>query len=91
MYNNLYQYPVRDKNENNGLETQFLVDTGANYSLLNYDSYLEYAKIQKITLTKAQSKTFVVNGQKLKLQGYTNFDSKIDDGYRPRTDVNLIY
>ena len=47
MYNNLYQYPVRDKNENNGLETQFLVDTGANYSLLNYDSYLEHAKIQK--------------------------------------------
>ena len=69
MYINLYQHPVGDKNKNNGLETQFLVDTGAICSLLNYDTYLEYAKIQKLTLTKAQSKTFAVNGQKLKLLG----------------------
>ena len=78
MYFNLYQHPVGDKNKNNGLETQFLVDTGATCSLLNYDTYLEYAKIQKLTLTKAQSNTFAVNGQKLKLLGYTNFNASFD-------------
>ena len=78
MYINLYQHLVGDKNKNNGLETQFLVDTGATCSLLNYDTYLEYAKIQKLTLTKAQSKTFAVNGQKLKFLGYKNFNASFD-------------
>ena len=46
MYINLFEHPVGDKIKNNGLETQFLVDTGATCSRLNYDTYLEYAKIQ---------------------------------------------
>ena len=65
---NLYQHPVGDKNKNNGLETQFLVDTGATCSLLNYDNYLEYAKLQKLTLTKAQSITIAVTKKWTKTQ-----------------------
>ena len=76
MFFNLYQHPVEDKN--NTLESQFLVDTGATCSLLNYDTHFECAKIHKLTLTKAQSKTFAVNGQKIKLLGYTNFNASFD-------------
>ena len=76
MYINLYQHPVNKKN--NGLETQFLVDIGATCSLLNFDTYLEFAKTQRLTLTKAQSKTSAVNGQNLKLLGYTKFNASFD-------------
>ena len=75
MYINLYQHPVGDKNK---IDTQIFVDTGATCSLLNYDTYSEYGKIQKLTLTKAQSKTLAVNRQKLKLLGYTNFNASFD-------------
>ena len=75
MYINLYQHPVGDKNKNNGLETQFLLDTGATCSLINFDNYEQYCKIQPLQLNKSRSNTVAVNGEKLKLIGYTNFDS----------------
>ena len=74
MYIN-YQHPVRDKNKNNGLETQFLLDTGATCSLIIFDSYEQYCKIHPLQLNKCRSNTVAVNGEKLKLIGYTNFDS----------------
>ena len=75
MYINLFQQPVGDKNKNNGLETQFLLYTGATCSLINFDSYEHYCKIQPLQLNKSRSKKVAVNGEKLKLIGYTNFDS----------------
>ena len=75
LYINLYQHPVGDKNKNNALETQFLLNTGATCSLINFDSYEQYCKIQPLQLNKSRSNTVAVNGEKLKLIGYTNFDS----------------
>ena len=43
--------------------------------LINFDSYEQYCKIQPLQLNKSKSNTVAVNGEKLKLIGYTNFDS----------------
>ena len=75
MYIKLYQHPVGDKNRNNGLETQILLDTGATCSLINFDSYEQYCKLQPLQLNKSRSNAVAVNGENLKLIGYTNFDS----------------
>ena len=63
------------KIKNNGLETQFLLDTGATCSLINFDSYEQYCKIQPLQLNESRSNTVAVSREKLKLLGYTNFDS----------------
>ena len=43
-------YHDRDKNKNNGLETKFLLDTGASSSIINYHTYLELCKLQHIEM-----------------------------------------
>ena len=77
IYTNLYQ-PVGDKNKNNGLETQFLLDTGATSSIINYYTCNELCKTQKIDLVKIKTNTVAVNGEKLKLLGYITFNSSFD-------------
>ena len=42
---------------------------------MNFDSYEQYCKTQPLQLNKSISKTVAVNGEKLKIIGYTNFDS----------------
>ena len=42
---------------------------------MNFDSYEQYCKTQPLQLNKSRSKTAAVNGEKLKIIGYTNFDS----------------
>ena len=37
----LFQYAVGDTNKNNGLSTQFLIDTGATCSIINCDTLTE--------------------------------------------------
>ena len=96
MYIKLYQHPVGDK-KNNGLETQFLLDTGATCSLINFDSYEQYCKKQPLTLNKSRSNSVANNGEKLKLKDYTTFDStfgtnfdypvKLKHEFWPRTDA----
>ena len=50
----------------------------ATCSLINFDSYEQYCEIQPLQLNKSRSNTVAVNGEKLKLIGYTNFDSNFD-------------
>ena len=75
LYNNFYQHPVGDKNKNNGMETQFLLETGATCSLIKFGSYEKYCKIQPLQLNKSRSNTVAVNREKIKLIVYTIFDS----------------
>ena len=41
----LFQYAVGDTNKNNGLSTQFLIDTGATCSIINCDTFTQIEKI----------------------------------------------
>ena len=46
----LFQYAVGNTSKNNGLSTQFLIDTGARCSIINCDTFTEIEKIQPIIL-----------------------------------------
>ena len=93
--------PVGDRRKNNGLETQFLFDTGATSSIINYHTYNELCKTQKANLIKTKTNTVAVNGEKLMLLGYITFNSSFDiEGknnvivktwFRPKTDVNQTF
>ena len=37
----VFQYAVGDTNKNNGLSTQFLIDTGTTCSIINCDTFAE--------------------------------------------------
>ena len=43
--------------------------------LFNFDSYEQYCKLEPLQLNKSRSNTDVVNGEKLKLIGYTSSDA----------------
>ena len=73
----MYQ-PVGDKSNNNGLETQFLLDTGSTSSIINYHASCELCKTQKVNLIKTKTNTVAVNGEKLKLLGSITFISSFD-------------
>ena len=77
IYINLYQ-SVGDKNKNNGLETQFLLDTGASSSIFNYHTYTELCKTQHIEMKASKNHTLAVNGEKLKLLGQKTFKTSFD-------------
>ena len=46
--------------------------------MLGYDKIFENAKIQKLTLTKAQFKSFAIDGQNFELLGDTKFSASFD-------------
>ena len=75
---NLYQQPVGDDKKYNGYETQFLVDTGATCSLLNYYSYENLCNVQKLKITPTKSSTIAVNGERLKILGSIVLKSSFD-------------
>ena len=45
----LFQYAVGDTNKNNGLSSQFLIDTGATCSIINCDTFTEIKKNSTIS------------------------------------------
>ena len=45
----LFHYAVGDTNKNNGLSTQFLIDTGATCSFINCDFFTEIEKKSTIS------------------------------------------
>ena len=75
---NLYQRPVGDDKKYNGYETQFLVDTAALCSLLNFYSYENLCNVQKLTITPTNSSTIAVNDQRLKILGCIILKSSFD-------------
>ena len=54
----LFQYAVGDTNKNNGLSTQFLIDTGATCSIINCDTFTEIEKNSTISCKASRKITF---------------------------------
>ena len=57
----LLQYAVGDTNKNNGLSTQFPIDTGATCSIINCDTFAETEKIQQLFVMPLETITFGCN------------------------------
>ena len=59
----LFQYAVGDRNENIGLSTQLLIDTGATCSIINCDTFTEIEKLQPLLVMLLDKSLLAANGQ----------------------------
>ena len=66
----MYIHAAGDSNKHNGFESQFLVDTGATCSLINFDLLQRIKSLIDVKLIESKQKTIAVNGERLKLLGY---------------------
>ena len=71
FYIESFQYAVRDKIKNNGLSTQFLIDTGATCSIINRDKFTENNKIQPLVVTPLEKSPLAANGHAMPMKGKT--------------------
>ena len=69
---------MRDKEKNYGREAQFLVDTGATCSVINYPTYIELAKLQNLKPVKMNVRTCGINGDELDILGFDYIISNFD-------------
>ena len=74
----MYIHAVGDSNKHNGFELQFLVDTGATCSLINFDFLQELKSLIDVKLIESKQKTIAVNGERLKLLGYIHVPISFD-------------
>ena len=65
----LFQYAVGDTNKNNGLSTQFLIDTGATCSIINCDTFTEIEKIQPLVVMPLEKSPLAANGHAMPMKG----------------------
>ena len=77
----LFQYAVGDTNKINGLSTQFLIDTGATYSIINCDTFTEIEKIQPLVVMPLEKSPLAANGHAMPMKGKVVIQSAFDVEY----------
>ena len=64
----LFQYAVGDTKKNIGLSTQFLIDTGATCSNINYDTLTENEKIQPLVVMPLEKSPLAAIGHAMPMK-----------------------
>ena len=77
----LFQYAVGHTNKNNGLSTQFLIDTGATCSIINCDTFTEIEKIQQLVVMPLEKSPLAANGHAMPMKGKVVIQSAFDVEY----------
>ena len=77
----LFQYAVGDTNKNNGLSTQFLIDTGATCSIINCHTFTEIEKIQPLVVMPLEKSPLAANGHAMPMKGKVVIQSAFDVEY----------
>ena len=77
----LFQYAVGDTNKNNGLSTQFLIDTGATCSIINCDTFTEIEKIQPLVVMPLEKSPLAANGHAMPMKRKVVIQSAFDVEY----------
>ena len=77
---NAFSFPIGDSQKDSGLEIEFMLDTGAACSIINYRTFLEIAQFrQPITVVRSTQKTKPYAGDIVHMIGHTilsfSFDS----------------
>ena len=70
---NIFYFATGDTQKDSGLEIEFVLDTGASCSIINYRTFWEICQLQHpITLQKSTKLTKTYSGQTVPMVGYTN-------------------
>ena len=65
----IFYYAVGDTNRNNGLSTQFLIETGATCSIINCETFTEIEKIQPSVVMSLEKTPLAANGHAMPMKG----------------------
>ena len=74
----LFQYAAGDTIENNGLSTQFLIDTGATCSIINCDTFTEIEKVQPLVIMPFEKSPLALIGHAMPMKGKVVIQSAFD-------------
>ena len=77
----LFQYAVLDTNKNNGLSTQFLIDTGATCSIIDCDTFTEIEKNQRTFVMLLENSALAANEHAMPMKGKVVIQSAFDVEY----------
>ena len=77
----LFLYTVGDTNKNNGLNTQFLIDTGLTCSIINCDTLAKVEKIQPIVVLPPEKSPMAAYGHAMLMKGKVVIQSAFDVEY----------
>ena len=76
---NAFYFPTRDRQKHSGFEIEFMLDTGAAYSIINYRTFLEIAQFrQPTTVVRSELKTKTYTGDIVPMIGHTILSFSFD-------------
>ena len=79
IFVDLYIHTTGDRNKNSGLEIEFLLDTGATCSVVNFNTFQAIADVgQNITVVQTQTRTTAFNNSQIRMLGYTILPFSLD-------------
>ena len=76
---NVFYFPTGDSKKDSGLEIEFMVDTGAACSIINYRTFREISQfLQPITAVRGKQKTRTYTGEEIPMLGHTTLNFSFD-------------
>ena len=76
---NIFYFATGDTQKDSGLEIEFLLDTGASCSIINYRTFWEIGQLQDpITIQKSTKITKTYSGQTVPMNGYATITFSYD-------------
>ena len=76
---NVFYFPTGDSKKDSGLEIEFMVDTGAACSIINYRTFCEISQfLQPITVVRSRQKTRTYTGEEIPMLGHTTLNFSFD-------------
>ena len=87
---NDFYFPTGDSRKVIGLEINFMVDTGAACSIINYRTFLETAQFrQPITVVRGKQKTKTYTGDIVSMIGHTTLSFSFDSDGDHQFEVQI--
>ena len=74
----VFQYTLGDTNKNNGLSTQFLINTGATFSIINCDAFTEIGKVQPLVVMPLEKSFLAAKGHAMPMKAKIVIQSAFD-------------
>ena len=76
---NVFYFSTGDSKNDSGLEIEFMVDTGAACSIINYRTFCKISQfLQPNTVVRSKQKTRTYTGEEIPMLGHTTLNFSFD-------------
>ena len=87
---NAFYFPAGDSQKDSGLEIEFMLDTGAACSIINYRTCLEIAQFrQPITVVRSEQKTKIYTGDIVPVIGHNTLSFSFDSNGEHQFELRI--